>query len=149
MKYLNSKDFNANTLRNNLLIEDIVSFSKHPKENEYFLIRFNLKNCSSNFYFHYSTEEERDKQFLRIEDMMKETRMEQKNFMKELAEDIKNFISENRNVIYTILGIVVIDQILLKGALSARIQKIFENLLSKLEGKVGDSKVIDVVAVKS
>lgn len=62
--------------------------------------------------------------------------IKEKNMVKELVTDVREFVKDNRSVVYTIAIIVLADQFLFKGAFRERLKAIVEKLLCKAEAKV-------------
>jgi hypothetical protein len=58
------------------------------------------------------------------------------NMLKEVSKDVKQFVSDNRNVVYTIALIVLVDHFLLGGKFRERLTAMCEKLLNKAEAKV-------------
>lgn len=61
---------------------------------------------------------------------------EEKNMLKEIATDAKEFVKNNRNVIYTIVVVALVDHFVFKGALRDRLKGLLEKMLNKAEKSV-------------
>ena len=55
----------------------------------------------------------------------------------EISKDLKGYISENRDLLYTIGLVLIIDQYIFDGAFRQRIKNLVEGLLKKAENKAG------------
>lgn len=53
-----------------------------------------------------------------------------------IVSDVKSFVRENRNVIYTVIAIILIDKFVLDGKLTDRIKALADRLLGHVEKKV-------------
>jgi len=56
-----------------------------------------------------------------------------------MLQDIRSYIKDNRQVLYTVAMIVVLDHFLFNGAFRERIKALVEKALSGVEKKVGGS----------
>lgn len=52
-----------------------------------------------------------------------------------MLQDIKKYISDNRDMIYTVAFVALLDQLLFDGAFRERLKALVEGLLVKVEGK--------------
>jgi hypothetical protein len=60
------------------------------------------------------------------------------SFMSTITSDIKGFISQHRNVIYSVVLILLVDHFFLGGKLKERVKGMVEKLLGTVEKKVSD-----------
>ena len=58
--------------------------------------------------------------------------------MSTITSDIKGFISQHRNVIYSVVLILLVDHFFLGGKLKERVKGMVEKLLGTVEKKVSD-----------
>jgi len=70
---------------------------------------------------------------------------EKKSMLKSVFEDVRGYISDNREIVYTIAFVLIVDQLVFDGAFRERIKAIIDGLLKKAENKVG---TIEGVVVK-
>lgn len=59
-----------------------------------------------------------------------------KRMLNQVTTDVKEFVQKNREVIYVIVGIALLDQILFKGAFRTRLESLVSGLLKKAEDKI-------------
>lgn len=59
-----------------------------------------------------------------------------KNMFNQITSDAKKFVSENREVIYVVIGIALLDQVLFGGAFRKRLESLINGLLTKAEEKI-------------
>ncbi len=60
--------------------------------------------------------------------------------MKEIVEDIKSYIKDNKSIIYTVLLIVVLDHVFLGGKLRHKLEDMLGGALDTIKGKLDGSK---------
>lgn len=53
-----------------------------------------------------------------------------------ILSDAKSFVRENRNVIYTVVTVILIDKFVLEGRFTERIRSLVDRLLGRVEKKV-------------
>lgn len=58
------------------------------------------------------------------------------NMLKEVTQDVRQFVKDNRNVVYTVVLIFLADHFLFKGVFLERLKAMAEKLLKKAEDKV-------------
>lgn len=60
-----------------------------------------------------------------------------------VVNDLKSYVSENRNLVWTVVFVVLLDHFVFGGAFRERLKSLVEGLLNKAEGKT-----IDVSAIR-
>lgn len=73
--------------------------------------------------------------------LMSSTKKEEKKMVKEIQNDVRSFMRENKSVIYWMIILYCVDHYLFEGALKARLQKIVQNLVGKVEEKLDRTTV--------
>ena len=53
-----------------------------------------------------------------------------------LGADVREFLKSNRDMIWTVIFVLLVDQFAFEGAFRERVKGLLENLLAKAEGKV-------------
>ena len=53
---------------------------------------------------------------------------------------LKEFVKGHRDILFTIVGILILDKYVLNGALRERVQKLVETLLERAESLVSPKK---------
>lgn len=64
-----------------------------------------------------------------------------------ITEDLKTYLKENRDLVFTVLLVLLVDQFAFEGAFRERVKKLIEGLLSKVEAK-STLPIVDVKAEK-
>lgn len=65
-----------------------------------------------------------------------ETKQEKKSMLKEVSNDIRNMIRENKSIIYTILFLLILDKFFFNGAFKAKLSDVMHKLVGKVETKL-------------
>lgn len=58
-----------------------------------------------------------------------------------VLQEVKNYMADNRDLVFTICLVAIADQFLFEGALRERIKKLIEGILTKTEAKVSQTGV--------
>ncbi len=108
---------------------------------ENFSIRLSFKNCEDKTNLIFKEKNDRVKAFnLLLESITtlnsSAKLMKNENMIKSIITDVKQFISDNRNIVYTIAAVILVDQFFLKGQLTEKVKSICEKVLSKIENKL-------------
>jgi len=69
------------------------------------------------------------------------SKMEKKNMITEVADDLKSFIRSNKSTIYWVAMLLIIDHFFFKGAFKERLHKTVNGFVEKIESKVGETKI--------
>lgn len=72
-----------------------------------------------------------------LEEQLKGAKAQKEQKVFSFYRSAKEFVTEHRSVIFTVVGLVLADKYLFNGALKDRIQKLVEALLAKAEALVG------------
>lgn len=81
-----------------------------------------------------------------IEERQTQLKSKQKgSLVKDLFTDLKKYASENRDLLYTIIFVLIIDEYVFGGAFRERVKGLVEGFLKRAEDKVG---VISVTPTK-
>lgn len=56
--------------------------------------------------------------------------------IKEIREDMRSFMRENKSIIYWMIILYLVDHFCLEGVFKERLQKTIHNLVGKVEKKV-------------
>ena len=61
--------------------------------------------------------------------------------MKEIITDIREFIKENRNVIYWVIAVLLLDHFIFEGKFREKIKNVVEGCLNKVEKQINKPAV--------
>lgn len=67
--------------------------------------------------------------------------------MKEIITDIREFIKENRNIVYWIIVVLLLDHFVFEGKFRKKVKSVVEGCLNKVEKQINKG-AIDVPATK-
>lgn len=94
-------------------------------------------------WFKYDNIDERKADWDRLISLMQTSKKEnlnmendKHNFLTTTIKDMKGFISEHKNVIYTVLVIFLVDHFIFEGSFRERLKSIVNGLINKVEKKL-------------
>lgn len=71
-----------------------------------------------------------------------------KNMLTDIIADLKGYMRTNKDLIYTVLFLIVLDHVIFDGAFRERLKALVEGLLKKVEDKVTPTTVEGTVTAK-
>jgi len=136
----------------NLINTDTISWIRKLNTDN---IRIIFTATDSAHDVEFASTEDRDKSFSVLSDMIIEMQekseqvlhpiKEHRNMLKGLFEDLRIYLKENRDMVYTIGLVLLVDHFVFEGAFRDRLKRLVEGFLTKAEVRAG---VVDTVATR-
>lgn len=100
--------------------------------NPFALARFGVKTGEDKYHYLWKSDRDADLRLLnKLGARHKGGRM-----FEGLGADVREFLKSNRDMIWTVIFVLLVDQFAFEGAFRERVKGLLENLLAKAEGKV-------------
>lgn len=96
-------------------------------------IRFHFPHGVPDSDFNYTSEEAADKALEYWRNRL--TKKNGGHMFEGLGQDVREFLKSNRDMIWTVIFVLIVDQVAFEGAFRERVKGLLENLLNKAEGK--------------